>query len=101
MKLPGLFCSDDMSIRPEFNSNSTIDELVNEQELNDQYDRFYFPNINSEDVLKENEKKFVIVGLCLENSELEIKKSVKKFLKTYSKIYPNITFLYYIFYHIF
>ena len=46
-------------------------------------------------ILKENEKKFVIVGLCLENSELEIKKSVKKFLKTYSKIYPNITFLYY------
>lgn len=46
-------------------------------------------------ILKENEKKFVIVGLCLENSALEIKKSVKKFLKTYSKIYQNITFLYY------
>ena len=46
-------------------------------------------------ILKENEKKFVIVGLCLENSTTEIKKSVKKFLKTYSKIYQNITFLYY------
>jgi len=46
-------------------------------------------------ILKENEKKFVIIGLCLENSENEIKKSVKKFLKTYSKIYQNITFLYY------
>ena len=46
-------------------------------------------------ILKENEKKFVIVGLCLENSASEIKKSVKKFLKTYSKLYQNITFLYY------
>lgn len=46
-------------------------------------------------ILKENEKKFVIVGLCLENSTTEIKKSVKKFLKTYSKLYQNITFLYY------
>jgi hypothetical protein len=46
-------------------------------------------------ILKENEKKFVIIGLCLENSEIDIKKSVKKFLKSYSKIYPNITFLYY------
>lgn len=46
-------------------------------------------------ILKENEKKFVIVGLCLENSVSDIKKSVKKFLKTYSKLYQNITFLYY------
>ena len=36
IKLPGLFCSDDMFVRPDFKSDSTIDELVNEQELNEQ-----------------------------------------------------------------
>ena len=46
-------------------------------------------------ILKENEKKFVVIGLCLENNSDDIKKSVKKFLKTYAKIYKNLTFLYY------
>jgi hypothetical protein len=46
-------------------------------------------------ILKANEKKFVIVGLCLDNTPLPIIKTIKKFLKHYSRIYPNITFLYY------
>jgi len=46
-------------------------------------------------ILKANEKKFVIVGLCLDNTPLPIIKIIKKFLKHYSRIYPNITFLYY------
>ena len=46
-------------------------------------------------ILKANEKKFVIVGLCLDNTPLLIIKTIKKFLKHYSRIYPNITFLYY------
>lgn len=65
LKLPGLFCSDDMSVRPDFKLDSSIDELVQEQELNDQYDRFYFPNINSEDELKRLESIDLISCICI------------------------------------
>ena len=45
-------------------------------------------------ILKEHENKFVIVGLTLQDTPVDMIKMVKKFLKDYSKIYKNITFLY-------
>ena len=45
-------------------------------------------------ILKEHENKFVIVGLTLQDTPLDMVKTIKKFLKDYSKIYKNITFLY-------
>ena len=46
-------------------------------------------------ILKEKEKKFVIVALTLKDTPVEIVKLIKKFLKDYSKKYKNLTFLYY------
>jgi hypothetical protein len=46
-------------------------------------------------ILKENENKFVIVAITLESTPRNIIKVIKKFLKTYSKLYENLTFLYY------
>lgn len=46
-------------------------------------------------ILKEKEKQFVIVAITLDNTPKEIIKIIKKFLKTYSKLYENLTFLYY------
>jgi len=46
-------------------------------------------------ILKESEKKFVIVAIVLDTTPQSIKKVLKKFLKTNSKLYENITFLYY------
>lgn len=46
-------------------------------------------------ILKENENKFVIVAITLESTPQNIIKVIKKFLKTYSKLYENLTFLYY------
>jgi hypothetical protein len=46
-------------------------------------------------ILKESPKKFVIVGITLNSTPQGITKMIKKFLKVKSKIYPNITFLYY------
>jgi hypothetical protein len=46
-------------------------------------------------ILKENENKFVIVAITLESTPQNIIKTIKKFLKTYAKIYENLTFLYY------
>ena len=45
-------------------------------------------------ILKEHENKFVIVGLTLQTTPDDMIKTIKKFLKDYSKIYKNITFLY-------
>ena len=38
---------------------------------------------------------FSIIAITLESTPLSIIKVIKKFLKTYSKTYPNLTFLYY------
>jgi hypothetical protein len=46
-------------------------------------------------ILKENENRFVIVAITLESTPQNIIKIIKKFLKTYAKIYENLTFLYY------
>jgi ribosomal protein L30E len=46
-------------------------------------------------ILKEKEKQFVIVAITLDNTPKELVKIIKKFLKTYSKLYENLTFLYY------
>jgi hypothetical protein len=45
-------------------------------------------------ILKEHENKFVIVALTLQDTPTDMIKMIKKFLKDYSKIYKNITFLY-------
>jgi hypothetical protein len=46
-------------------------------------------------VLKSSEKKFVIVAITLDSTPKNIIKILKKFLVNYSKIYKNLTFLYY------
>ena len=38
---------------------------------------------------------FSIIAITLESTPLSLIKVIKKFLKTYSKTYPNLTFLYY------
>lgn len=46
-------------------------------------------------ILKDSPKKFVIVGITLNSTPQGITKMIKKFLKIKSKLYQNITFLYY------
>ncbi len=46
-------------------------------------------------ILKEQEKRFVIVAITLESTPKPITKALKKFLKHYAKLYENLTFLYY------
>jgi ribosomal protein L30E len=46
-------------------------------------------------ILKESENKFVIVSITLDSTPKNIVKIIKKFLKHYSKLYENLTFLYY------
>ncbi len=46
-------------------------------------------------ILKEREKRFVIVAITLESTPKPVVKTLKKFLKHYAKLYENLTFLYY------
>ena len=46
-------------------------------------------------ILKESKKKFVIIGITLQSTPDSTSKMIKKFLKQKSKLYPNITFLYF------
>jgi hypothetical protein len=45
-------------------------------------------------ILKEHENRFCIVALTLQETPENDVKMIKKFLKDYSKIYKNLTFLY-------
>lgn len=63
------------------NNNQNIWEIVN---LNDLVK-----------ILKDSPKKFVIVGITLTSTPQRVSKMIKKFLKTKSKLYQNMTFLYY------
>jgi hypothetical protein len=48
--MPGTFVSDDIMVRPKIQSYQiTIDELIEEQVINDEYDSHYFPNFSSKD----------------------------------------------------
>ena len=46
-------------------------------------------------ILKEHEKRFVIVAITLDSTPQKLTKNIKKFLKHYAKLYENLTFLYY------
>lgn len=48
MLMPGSFVSDDMSQRPPIKSDISIDDLVDNQEEHDKYDKSYFPHLKSE-----------------------------------------------------
>ena len=97
IKLPGLFCSDDISNRPEFKYESSIDDIVAEQELNDEYDKFYFPNINSEDELKKLESINLITSICIgwDNLTYEYAKQNKYWNATFRDLTNEGSRLYY------
>ena len=46
-------------------------------------------------ILKNNPKKFVILGLSLASAPKSEQKLIKKFLKDKAKLYPNMTFLFF------
>ena len=65
LDMPGLFSSDDVVSRPEIDYNSSIDGLIDNQKLNDDYDMVYFPDINSEDDLKKSESIKLLSCICI------------------------------------
>ena len=51
--MPGTFVGDDMTQRPKVkDSQMSIDDLIDDQIKNDEYDRIYFPNFMGEADLK-------------------------------------------------
>ena len=69
MQSQGHFVSDDVMNRPHTNSSS-LDELIGDQIGEDEYDMYYFPNINSEDELIRLESINLISCICIGWSNL-------------------------------
>jgi len=69
LDLPG-FYSDDVDNRPELDSDQDLDNLIESQRINDEYDRLYFPNISSEDDLFKNKSINLISSVCIGWSNL-------------------------------
>jgi len=49
LEMPGILNCDDMSLRPDVKQESSIDDLINNQNQNDFYDMTYFPRIKDGD----------------------------------------------------
>lgn len=48
LEMPGVFNCDDMSLRPDSLRESSIDDLITNQNQNDFYDMIYFPKIKDD-----------------------------------------------------
>lgn len=73
LHMPGIFISDDMSIRPDVENETSIDKLIENQKKNDNYDKFYFPNIEND--LKKIKSINLVSCICIgwSNKIYEIK----------------------------
>lgn len=50
--MPGSFVGDDINQRPKVKNQMTIDDLIDDQIKNDEYDKVYFPNFTGQAELK-------------------------------------------------
>lgn len=50
--MPGTFVADDITNRPKSNNQMSIDDLIDDQIKNDEYDGIYFPNFTGEADMK-------------------------------------------------
>jgi hypothetical protein len=62
LDLPGSFISDDVNKRPVNKMQLTIDDIIDEQTKNDEYDSFYFPNIRTSNT---NRTKSITMISCV------------------------------------
>jgi hypothetical protein len=97
LNMPGLFCSDDVVNRPEVDYNSSIDNLVSNQVMNDNYDMNYFPNINSEDELKKVKSINLLSCVCIgwDNKTYEFARENKFWTATFRDLTNEGQRLYY------
>jgi hypothetical protein len=97
INMPGLFLSDDIVNRPEVDYNSSIDNMIDNQKMNDDYDMVYFPNINSEDDLKKSKSINLISSICIgwDNKTYEFSKENKFWNATFRDLTNEGRRLYY------
>jgi hypothetical protein len=95
--MPGLFLSDDVVNRPEVDYNSSIDSMIDNQKMNDDYDMIYFPDINSEDDLKKSKSIKLISSICIgwDNKTYEFSRENKFWFATFRDLTNEGRRLYY------
>jgi hypothetical protein len=65
MTTPGIFVSDDVISRPEVYLDTTLDELIESQSEQNDYDSMYFPNLTSEQEWKRQYSIDLISSICV------------------------------------
>jgi hypothetical protein len=66
LKLPGIFISDDVISRPDMKTlNLPLDELVENQMKQVDYDSMYFPNLGSDNEYKRDVSINFITSICI------------------------------------
>jgi hypothetical protein len=95
--MPGSFLSDDVINRPEISFGSSIDNIIINQKINNEYDKDYFPDINSEDELKRCKSIKLISSICIgwDNKTYEHKKEGKFWIATFRDLTNEGRRLYY------
>ena len=72
LEMPGTFVSDDVNRRPVIAKQFTIDdidELIEQQSKDDEYDSLYFPNLMGQDVMKKVLSIPMTTAICVGWSE--------------------------------
>ena len=62
---PGSFLCDDMNDKPDFTIDSSIDQMIENQEKITDYDKFYFPDISSLEDLKSKKSINLVSAICI------------------------------------
>lgn len=82
MMLPGIFVSDDVISRPEVYLDITLDDLIDSQSEQNNYDSMYFPNLTSEFEWKRQQSIEFITIICIGwcNNTFECKEGTEPIL---------------------
>lgn len=95
---PGVFVSDDVIARPNINiDNQTLDSFIIEQKQQDEYDKIYFPNAESEEYWKKQMSINLVSSVCVgwANQTFEYKNDIRFWNATFRDLTPDGKNLYY------
>jgi hypothetical protein len=96
--MPGSFVGDDIVQRPKLiNYQTSIDELIDDQVKNDEYDSIYFPNFKGNDVFRKVMSIPLTTSICLGWSEYtyELRDNIGSWTATFRDLTNEGRKLYY------
>ena len=93
----GIFVSDDVNLRSEIKSDDSLDDIIDIHRINEEYDRLFFPNIDSLDELLKSKSIDLISCVCIgwSNYTYEYRRKNKMWVANFRNLTQDGQRLYY------